>query len=74
MATKKAVQKQEELGFVEKSKRFLKSVWAELKKVHWPNRQQILAYTGVVLFAVAFVAALLWIMDTGLGLLMRLIY
>jgi len=49
------------------AKGFLLGVWYELKKVHWPNRQQLLAYTGVVLISVAFVAILIWIFDMGLS-------
>lgn len=43
-------------------------VWSELKKVHWPNRKQLLAYTGVVFFAVAVVSLLMWIVDSGLSM------
>lgn len=48
-------------------KGFMVGVWYELKKVHWPNRRQLLAYTGVVLVSVAFVAILIWIFDMGLS-------
>ncbi len=48
-------------------KGFMQGVWYELKKVHWPSRQQLLAYTGVVLVSVAFVAILIWIFDMGLS-------
>ncbi|MGI6433841.1 MAG: preprotein translocase subunit SecE [Syntrophomonadaceae bacterium] len=51
----------------DQAKGFLLGVWYELKKVHWPNRQQLLAYTGVVLFSVAVVAIILWIFDMGLS-------
>ena len=45
---------------------YLRGVWSELKKVHWPNRKQLLTYTGVVFVSVAIVAALLWIVDSAL--------
>lgn len=46
---------------------YFRGVWSELKKVQWPNRQQLITYTGVVFVAVAIVAFLLWIVDSGLS-------
>lgn len=46
---------------------YVVSVWYELKKVHWPNRQQLIAYTGVVLFSVTVVALIIWVFDMGLS-------
>lgn len=45
-------------------KRFFREVRAELKKVSWPSRQELISHTGVVFIAVAFVGVLIWIMDT----------
>ncbi|UWG97904.1 preprotein translocase subunit SecE [Dehalobacter sp. DCM] len=45
---------------------FFREVWLELKKVHWPTRQTLLTYTGVVLVSVIIVAILVWIVDSGL--------
>ncbi|GAA4940804.1 preprotein translocase subunit SecE [Actinomycetospora succinea] len=46
-------------------RRFLREVVAELRKVHWPTRRQIVVYTFVVLvfvsFMVALVAGLDWV-------------
>ncbi|GLZ44671.1 hypothetical protein Acsp06_08560 [Actinomycetospora sp. NBRC 106375] len=46
-------------------RRFLREVVAELRKVHWPTRRQIVVYTAVVLvfvsFMVALVAGLDWV-------------
>jgi protein translocase subunit secE/sec61 gamma len=50
-----------------KTSEFLRGVWSELKKVQWPNRQQLITYTGVVFVAVAIVAFLIWIVDSGLS-------
>lgn len=55
-------------GRVNKMNEYFRGVWAELKKVHWPNRQQLFTYTGVVLVSVAIVAILLWIVDSALSL------
>ncbi len=53
---------------------FFRGVWSELKKVHWPGRKQVIAYTGVVLITVAFVSLLLWLVDSGLSAIMSRIY
>lgn len=45
---------------------FFHEVKAELKKVHWPNRQQLLTYTGVVFVSVGILAVMIWIVDSGL--------
>jgi preprotein translocase subunit SecE len=42
---------------------FLKQVRAELKKVAWPSRQELIAYSIVVLVAVVFLTALVFGMD-----------
>lgn len=38
--------------------RFIREVWAELRKVIWPTRKQMVTYTSVVLVFVAFMIAL----------------
>lgn len=58
---------------VGKIRKFLRGAWAELKKVSWPNRQQIIAYTGVVLVSVVFVGALIWIADSILSKILKFI-
>lgn len=54
-------------GQTEKASEYFRGVISELKKVQWPNRQQLLTYTGVVLLACAIVSALLWVVDSGLS-------
>jgi preprotein translocase, SecE subunit, bacterial len=51
----------------EKATEYFRGVLSELKKVHWPNRRQLLTYTGVVFFAVAIVSILMWLVDSGLS-------
>ena len=58
-------------GIRERSTGFLRNVWAELKKVHWPNRKEIITYTGVVLVAVAIVSVLIWMVDSALSFLLQ---
>jgi preprotein translocase subunit SecE len=46
-------------------RQFLKEVRLELKKVNWPTRQEMIAYTFVVLVAVVFLTSLVFAMDLG---------
>ncbi|WP_219412798.1 preprotein translocase subunit SecE [Pseudonocardia nigra] len=43
--------------------RFLREVVAELQKVIWPSRKQLVTYTIVVLIFVSFMVALVWLLD-----------
>jgi preprotein translocase subunit SecE len=47
--------------------RFLREVVAELRKVIWPTRKQMITYTTVVLVFVAFMVALIALLDLGLA-------
>ena len=51
-------------GFFQRIKRSTKASLNELKKVHWPTRQELISYTGVVIVAVAAVAVMIWIVDS----------
>jgi preprotein translocase SecE subunit len=42
---------------------FVRESWAELKKVEWPNRAQVVQGTIVVIIACAVVGAYLWGVD-----------
>jgi preprotein translocase subunit SecE len=42
---------------------FLKEVRSELRKVAWPTRPETLNYSGVVALALAFVTALIFVLD-----------
>jgi preprotein translocase subunit SecE len=46
-------------------RQFLKEVRQELKKVNWPSREEMIAYTVVVLVAVVVLTALVFGMDVG---------
>ncbi len=54
-------------------KKFVKGAWSELKKVHWPNRRELVTFTSVVLVAVAFVAVLIFAVDSVLGKILEVI-
>jgi len=47
--------------------RFLKEVVAELRKVIWPTRKQMVTYTAVVLVFLAVMVAIIAGLDLGIG-------
>ena len=47
--------------------RFLREVVAELRKVIWPTRNQLVTYTIVVLIFVSFMVALVFLLDYVFG-------
>ncbi|MGX9789827.1 preprotein translocase subunit SecE [Mycobacterium sp. MMS18-G62] len=53
---------------------YLKQVVAELRKVIWPNRKQMINYTAVVLVFLAFMVALIGGVDLGLAKLVTLVF
>jgi preprotein translocase subunit SecE len=48
-------------------------VWAELKRVQWPNRQQTTTLTGIVLGFVIIMGAYLGALDAIFSRLIQLI-
>ena len=65
--------KREKGNFAERTRKFFRGVINELKKVHWPNRREIIIYTSVVVVAVLVVTALIWVFDTLLSKILQLI-
>ncbi|MEH3132035.1 MAG: preprotein translocase subunit SecE [Mycolicibacterium neoaurum] len=53
---------------------YLKQVIAELRKVIWPNRKQMVTYTTVVLVFLAFMVTLIGLADLGLVRLVGIIF
>ena len=53
---------------------YLKQVVAELRKVIWPNRKQMVSYTAVVLVFLVFMVALIGLADLGLAKLVLLVF
>lgn len=66
-----AVQEVTTGGGVTQWKKFFREVKIELKKVTWPNRQQLIAYTGVVFVAVVIVSSLIWAIDASFTYIFR---
>ena len=53
---------------------YLKQVIAEMRKVIWPNRKQMMTYTGVVLAFLVFMVTLIGLTDLGLARLVLLVF
>lgn len=56
-----------------KMKGFFKGVKAEIKKVSWPSRKELINHTGVVIAVCAIVGLIIWLLDTGLHKIFSLI-
>lgn len=54
--------------------KYLKQVVAELRKVIWPNRKQMITYTSVVLAFLVFMVTLIGLVDLGLAKLVLQVF
>ncbi len=54
------------IGFVSESRE-------ELRKVTWPDRDEVTRFTVVVIIAVVVVAVFLWLVDTSLVTLIKMV-
>ena len=54
-------------------KKFIDEVIAEMKKVSWATKKEVVNYTIVVGIAVAIVCALIWFCDTVFARLFHII-
>ena len=46
---------------------YLKGVRSEMRKVHWPNKKELINYTGVVILISLIVALIVYIIDLLIG-------
>ena len=53
---------------------YLREVFGELRNVIWPNRKQMVTYTAVVLFFLAFMVALIGLVDLGVARVVMLVF
>jgi len=49
-----------------------KETRAEVRKVTWPNRKELLQHTEVVITSIILVGAVLWIVDLAFGQVLNL--
>ena len=61
-------------GFLGRILRFIREVVAELQKVIWPTRKELLTYTTVVIVFVAIVMSYVAGLDLGFARLMFLVF
>ena len=50
---------------------FFRDVKVELKKVTWPTKKQLIAYTVVVFITVFMIATLIWVIDSFFSVAFR---
>ncbi|GBG56011.1 preprotein translocase subunit SecE [bacterium BFN5] len=60
-------------GSTSRWKKFFREVKAELKKVTWPNKQELISFTGIVFVSVIAVSVLIWLVDTLFNEILHLI-
>jgi preprotein translocase subunit SecE len=56
---------EERLPLHQRIARYIREVIGELQKVIWPTRKQMVTYTSVVLAFMAFMVALVFVLDLG---------
>jgi preprotein translocase subunit SecE len=56
---------------LKKALQFIQESKEELRKVTWPDRDEVTSFTGVVIAAIIVVSLFLWLVDTGLMALVR---
>jgi preprotein translocase subunit SecE len=53
---------------------YLREVIGELRKVIWPNRNQMVTYTVVVMFFLVFMVALIGLADLGVAKVVMMVF
>jgi len=56
-----------------KAWKFIREVRAELKKVTWPSRQDVIAHTSIVIIVVLLAAVFLGVADALFAVLVKLV-
>jgi preprotein translocase subunit SecE len=56
---------------LKKQLQFIRESREELRKVTWPDRDEVSSYTIVVVVTITIIAIFLWLVDTGLMTLVR---
>jgi len=68
-----AVAKTEKPGIIARIKRPFRSMYQELKRVSWPGRRDLIVYSAAVIGVSLAVALFIYLLDTGIGVIMGLI-
>ena len=68
-----AVSKTDKPGLIARIKRPFRSMHQEMKRVSWPGRRDLVVYSAAVIGVSLAVALFIYLLDTGIGVLMGLI-
>jgi len=68
-----AVAKSEKPNLFVRIKKSFRSMTQEMKKVHWTGKRDLMIYTVVVIAVSLVVAMFIYLLDSGIGVLMNLI-
>jgi preprotein translocase subunit SecE len=60
-------------GSTKKLGNYFKGVRAELKKVSWPSKKELINYTIVVIAICTIISLAVWLIDSGLHQILSLI-
>lgn len=63
--------KTNKVGFGTKVKRFFKDTKAELKKVTWPTKEQLIHNTGVIITFIIIITVILSVLDVAFAKLFQ---
>lgn len=63
----------DEVNFLKKALQFIREARDELRKVTWPDRDEVTSFTGVVIVAIVIIAVFLWLIDTALMSIIRVV-
>lgn len=47
--------------------KYFRETRAEMKKVTWPTRKELIQHTGVVLSSIVIIGSFIWIADLAMG-------
>ncbi|MCL1849685.1 MAG: preprotein translocase subunit SecE [Clostridiales bacterium] len=67
-----AVAKGEKPKLWERVKRPVRSMYQEMKRVHWPGRRDLAIYSAAVIGVSLVMAVFIYLLDSGVGALMGL--
>lgn len=65
--------KTKKLSFGERAKRFFRDTKAELKKVTWPTKDQLIHNTGVIIVFIIIITVILSVLDVAFAQLFKLL-
>lgn len=58
---------------MKKALQFIRESRDELRKVTWPDKDEVTNFTGVVLVAICIISIFLWLVDMGLMFIVNLV-